>query len=117
MIRLNVTLIALTALLAGGAPALAQSPSAPSVTTLCLDVSGATLPVVCQMESSRLDRRDVFCHCPEGQRVDAPVCGPDEHPPAENLLLYKARRIAAHDGTLVGDTFEGKRMCVDVRGR
>ena len=117
MIRLNVNLIALCAVLISGAPALAQSPQSPTVTTVCLDVSGATLPVVCQMESSRLDRRDVFCHCPEGQRVDAPVCGPNEHPPAENLSLYKARRIAGQDGTLVGDTFQGKRMCVDVSGR
>jgi len=117
MIRLNVVPIALAALFVGGAPALAQSPQSPSVTTLCLDVSGATLPVVCQMESSRLDRRDVFCHCPEGQRVDAPVCGPNEHPPAETLALYKARRIAGRDGSLIGDTFEGRRMCVDVRGR
>lgn len=117
MTRLNVNLFALCALLVSGAPALAQSPQAPAVTTVCLDVGGQILPVVCQMNSSRLDRRDIFCHCPEGQRVDAPVCGPNERPPTEGVALDRARQIAGRDGTLVGDLFQGKRMCVDVRGR
>ncbi|WP_304171098.1 hypothetical protein [Phenylobacterium aquaticum] len=115
MIRLS--LIAFTAALLGGAPALADPQMNPAMTTVCLDVGGESLPVVCQMPGSRLDRRDVFCHCPEGQRVDAPVCGAHEPAPPESLAYDKARRVAGRDGTLVGDSFQGRRMCVDLSPR
>ena len=114
MVRFS--LIAFVTALAAG-PALGQSPVVPATTSVCLDVNGALLPVVCQVQGSRLDKRDTFCQCPEGSRADASVCAPGERPPVENLALSRARKIAGKDGTLVGDSFEGRRMCVDLSRR
>ncbi len=114
MVRFS--LIGLVAALAAG-PALAQSPVVPATTSVCLDVNGSLLPVVCHMQGSRLDRRDTICQCPEGMRVEASVCAPGERPPIDNLALSRARKLAGKDGSLVGDSFEGRRMCVDLSQR
>lgn len=110
------TLICIAAALAAG-PALAQNPAIPATTSVCLDVNGSLLPVVCHVQGSRLDKRDTICQCPEGLRVEAPVCAPGERPPVDNLALSRARKLAGKDGTLVGDSFEGRRMCVDLSRR
>lgn len=114
MVRFSL-ICAAAALLSG--PAFAQNPGAPAATSVCLDVNGDLLPVVCQVQGSRLDRRDTICQCPEGLRVDASVCAPGERPPIDNLALSRARKLAGKDGSLVGDSFEGRRMCVDLSRR
>lgn len=111
MVRFSLICAAAT-LLAG--QALAQTPATPATTSVCLDVNGSLLPVVCNVQGSRLDKRDTICHCPEGSRVDASVCAPGERPPVDNLALSRARKLAGKDGSLVGDSFEGRRMCVDL---
>ena len=87
----------------------------PKTTSICLDVSGQTLPAVCRAPASRLDMREDICQCPEGTRVEVSVCAKGQRPPPEGIKLYKARRVAAKGGTLVGARFEGKPMCVAPR--
>lgn len=116
----HLPLVAALALIAGAAqaqPSMSQNP--PTKTTLCLDVSGAIIPPVCHRPASRVDQREDICLCSVGgTQVDAPVCGPGERPPAESRAFENARRDAARDGTLFGDTWEGQRMCVNItRGR
>ena len=113
MIRLSA--FAALALCASAGLAAAQAPlsqNPPRETTICLDVNGQTLPVVCKAPGSRLDTRDDICVCPQGTRVQAPLCGPGERAPAENVAFERARRTAARDGSLLGDLFEGRPMCV-----
>lgn len=105
-------------LLAAPATALASgsmSANPPTQTTICLDVNGQSLPAVCKVPGSRLDRREDICLCRQGMRVDAPVCGPDQKAPAENIAYEKARKAAARDGSLLGDLYEGQPMCVAQR--
>ena len=88
----------------------------PGVTTLCLDVDGSTLTVVCHGSGSRIDLTEDICTCPEGGAMtDAPVCGRGEREPAATVALNRARHDAARDGSLIGDTFEGAPMCVAPR--
>lgn len=114
------TLAIFSALAALGLATAAQAQGAlnenpPTRTEICLDVNGGTLPVVCRVPASRLDQREDICVCPQGMRTTAPVCGPNERQPAETVALNRARRDAARDGTLVGDLFEGRPMCVAPR--
>ena len=87
----------------------------PTERTICIDVGGQSLPAVCKVPASRLDRREDFCLCNEGVKVSAPVCGPGERAPAENIAYEKARKAAARDGSLIGDLYEGRAMCVAGR--
>jgi hypothetical protein len=106
------------ALLAGSAQAqLSRDSNPPTLTDICLDVNGGRLPVICDVPSSRLDRSEIFCRCPRGMKTDAPVCRPGEEPPGESLAFEKARRVAARDGSLVGDSYEGRPMCERPRDR
>lgn len=113
MIRAFV--IAAVALTASGAAAADMRSNPPKQTSVCLDVSGQSLPVVCKAPASRLDKREDICQCPEGVRVDVAVCAPGQHAPPDGLALDKVRRVAAKDGSLIGDTFEGKPICVEPR--
>jgi hypothetical protein len=98
------------------APATAQSlGNPPTDTVLCLDVSGRSLPPVCKVPASRLDLREDICICRDGLRVTAPICPPGVKPPAENVAYEKARRLAARDGSLVGDLYQGQPMCAAPR--
>jgi hypothetical protein len=100
------------AALAGSAQAqLSRDSTPPTLTDICLDVSGGRLPIVCDVPSSRLDKHEHFCRCPRGTKIDAPVCGPGETPPGESAAFERARRQAARDGSLVGDAYEGRAMC------
>lgn len=110
-------LVAALALIAGAAQAQApMSQNPPSRTSLCLDVSGAIIPPVCQRSGSRVDQREDICLCSAGgTQVQAPVCAPGEKPPAESRAFEKARRDAARDGSLIGDLWEGRPMCVDLK--
>ncbi|HRD45986.1 MAG TPA: hypothetical protein PLF78_05835, partial [Caulobacter sp.] len=82
---------------------------------ICLDVDGQSRPAVCRSPASRLDGRDDICLCRSAQRVEAPVCGPGDHPQAENRAFELARKAAARDGSLVGDLYQGRPMCVAPR--
>lgn len=106
-------LIAAAALLALAAPAAAEAPkAAPQEITICLDVGGHSQPAVCHASGGRLDARDIICLCPEGRRITAPVCGEGENAPAETAAFDRARKDAAADGSLIGDLYEGRPMCV-----
>jgi hypothetical protein len=116
----TLPLLAALALVAGAAqaqPGTSQNP--PARTSLCLEVSGAIIPPVCQRPGSRLDQREDICLCSAGgTKVEAPVCAPGQKPPAESKEFEKARREAARDGSLIGDTWQGQPMCVELnRGR
>lgn len=119
MTRLSV-LAALAALTIGAGAAQAQEPGRnalnPTTTEVCLDVSGATLPIVCKVPASRLDKREDICSCPQGVRTKVAVCAPGQAAPAETVSLNAARREAARDGSLIGDLFQGQPICVAPRG-
>lgn len=115
MIRSILFAAAAAALMAGPAAAQSLSSNPPTETVLCLDVNGQSLPAVCKVPASRLDKREDFCLCRVGTKVTAPVCASGTKPPAENLAFEKARKAAAKDGSLIGDLYEGKPMCVAER--
>lgn len=103
--------IAVAALALLAAPAAAKEP-APQERTICLDVGGHSRPAVCHVSGGKLGAREEICQCPEGRRIQAPVCGEGETPPAETAAFDAARRKAALDGTLAGDLYQGRPMCV-----
>jgi hypothetical protein len=106
-------LAAATLLAAAAEPG--DSPLRPATRVICLDVGGESRPAVCQASASRLDSREDMCVCSIGQRVEAPVCGSGERPQAENRAFERARKTAAGDGSLVGDLYDGRSMCVAPR--
>jgi hypothetical protein len=116
MIR-SILISAAAAALALSGAAAAQSLSAnpPTETVICLDVNGQSLPAVCKVPGSRLDKREDICICRVGMRVTAPVCPEGVKPPTENIAFERARKAAARDGSLIGDLYEGKPMCVAPR--
>jgi hypothetical protein len=78
----------------------------------CLDVNGRSKAPVCRRGSVMAPMSDI-CQCSGvADRVIAPICGPGESPPVESAELMVARHKAAEDGSLIGDTFHGKPMCV-----
>ena len=114
--RFMALALAGAAMLAFGGPSSAQmSANPPTETTICVDVNGGTLPAVCRVPGSRLDQREDICICRQGRTVKAPVCGPGEKAPAESRAFERARASAVQDGSLFGDLFEGKPMCVAPR--
>ena len=113
---MRANLIAAIALAAGTASAQPISENPPTKTIQCIDVGGQSIPASCRVPGSRLDKREDICTCPAGgQRVEVAVCAKDEKPPPESKALNIARRTAARDGTLVGDTIDGRRICVAPR--
>jgi len=108
------TIVLTVAFALSSSVALAADP-VQTKTQICLDVSGATLPVVCSVPSSRLDRREYHCQCPQGLRVDVDICPTGIKAPIENLALDHARRLAARDGSLLGDRIGDRPICMDPR--
>lgn len=111
-------LIAVVAIAASAGLAAAQAPltqNPPTQTVICLDVGGQSLPAVCQVPASRIDKREDICICHTGVRVDVPICPTGVRPQAESLAFERARRELARDGSLIGDTFEGRPICVEGR--
>jgi len=102
--------------LAGSAVAQHGKGVAPGTTIQCLDVAGQEIAPLCEVPASRLDKSEYICTCPAGgQRVNVPICAKGEHRPPESVALYRVRKLAMRDGTLVGDTFQGKPMCLEER--
>ena len=102
-----------------GATALAQpvADPTPARTFQCIEPSGQMAPAVCDVTASRLNPREKICTCPAGgQRVEVAICAKGQTPPADNKALHQARRTAARDGTLVGDTVAGQPICAPPRG-
>jgi hypothetical protein len=110
---MRIMLAAIVALGLAG-PAFAADP--PNTTAQCIEPGGRLIPAVCQTPGSRIPTKELICNCPNGGlRVVTPVCGKGETPPPEGKALMIARRDAAKDGSLVGDLFEGKPICVRPR--
>lgn len=103
--------------LAGAAQAQPINENPPSRTIQCIDVGGHLVPAVCQVPGSRVDQREFICVCPAGgRRVEVAICGPGQTPPPEGLALIRARRDALRgDDSLIGDTLEGRPICVAPR--
>jgi hypothetical protein len=112
---IRVSMIAAFALAASTAQAADMNSNPPTQSQVCLDVSGQSLPTVCRVPASRLDRREDICQCPQGRLVDIAVCATGQHPPPDGIALDKVRRLAAKDGSLIGDRFNGQPICVAPR--
>lgn len=114
---MRTLLMSAIALLAFGAAANASPDTAnrPTMRVLCLDVGGESRPPVCRGAGSRLDQSYDICVCRNAQRVETPVCGDGERPITESRSYELARKDAARDGSLVGDRYEGRQMCVRAR--
>lgn len=85
------------------------------VGTACVDVSGGTEPAHCTLPGPDLGGTDIgFCQCPAtARRVEAPLCAKGEREPTQTREYREAVKAAtAGDSTLVGDTFNGKPMCI-----
>ena len=103
-------------LLASGAAAQSSDLRNPTETIQCIDVSGRIIPARCNVPGSRLDKSEYICLCPAGgDRVKVPVCANREKPPPESAAFERLRRKVSRDGTLVGDSFEGRRICAEQR--
>ncbi|MDQ0465118.1 hypothetical protein QO010_002902 [Caulobacter ginsengisoli] len=81
-------------------------------TSLCLDVGGQPRPVTCRKTASRLTVQDDICTCKVGTLVTVSYCPDGVTPPAEDRAFEKARYELAQDGSLVGDQYEGRDICV-----
>lgn len=113
---MRAILIAALALTAGAAAAQPIGENPPTRTIQCIDVGGQSIPPTCQVPGSRLDKREDICTCPAGgQRVEVAVCAKGERAPPESKALNIARRQGLRDGSLLGDTIEGRRICVAPR--
>lgn len=112
-----VLAISAAALLTAAAGEPGSSASNPATRTICVDLGGETRPAVCTASASRLDAREDICLCREGQTVEAPICGTGDRPQAETRDFERARKAAAKDGSLVGDLYADRPMCVAPRNR
>lgn len=109
-------LTVLVALAAGAAAAQPIGENPPTRTIQCIDVGGRSIPPVCRAPASRLDTREDICTCPDGgQRIEVSICAKGQKPPPESRALNVARSAAVRDGTLVGDTIDGRPICVAPR--
>ncbi len=80
-------------------------------TVQCLDMSGAPKGPVCRQGD--IWRQSDICRCPSATlEVSAPYCDRNETPAPDGLEANKARLAAAHQGTLVGASYQGHRFCV-----
>lgn len=113
---MRAILIAGAVLAAGAATAQPIGENPPTKTIQCIEPGGFSIPATCNVPGSRLDKREDICLCPAGgQRVEVSVCAKGEKPPPESKALNIARSAGAKDGTLVGDTVDGRRICVAPR--
>ena len=111
----TMVLVVLPLLLAGSAMAQSGKGVAPGTTIQCIRVDGTEAPPLCDVPGSRLDKSEYICTCRDGQRIDVPICAKGEKRPPEGVALYRVRRELSRDGSLVGDRFEGRPICLDPR--
>lgn len=103
-------------LAAGAAMAGSLADNPPKTATVCIDVSGRSLPATCHAQASRLDAREDICICPAAaETVTASVCPAGVKAPGESAAYERARRAAISHGSLVGANFNGRPMCVAPR--
>lgn len=113
---MRAILIATLVLAAGSATAQPIGENPPTRTIQCIEVGGQSIPALCRVPGSRLDKREDICTCPAGgQRVEVAICAKGERAPPEGRALNVVRRTAARDGTLLGDTIDGRPICVAPR--
>jgi hypothetical protein len=110
---MRLLIIASIALLAAACADKTATPTA-NVVTACIDPSGSQDVVNCVKHGWSLFSKDEgFCTCPTAAReVKATPCAPGERPPAEDAEYRETLKSASADGSLVGDTFHGKAICV-----
>jgi hypothetical protein len=107
---MRTALAALVLILASAAPVAAQPPQPGDATTICLRPDGRTTPADCRQ--IRAGESNAPCFCSYGQPVRTPYCIGKERSAPESRGLQLARRDLARDGTLEGDTYRGKPLCV-----
>lgn len=115
---IRTALFTAAAFLASAGLASAQAPltqNPPTQTVICLDVGGQSLPAVCKVPASRIDKREDICVCHTGTMVDVSICPAGVKPPAETAAFERARKAAVKNGSLIGAMYEGKPMCVEGR--
>jgi hypothetical protein len=101
-----------------GAGAVATAETRQSTTYVCLDPGGAAHGVLCDRTLNT--SADDFCHCPGNtDKVRVAVCDPGQAPPAQSHAYELAMHRASADGSLIGDSFDDRPMCVrdTVTGR
>jgi hypothetical protein len=104
------------ALLATAASAQRSDPGRPITTIQCIDVSGRIIPARCDVPAGRLDKSEYICVClAGGDRVEVPICAKGEKPPPESARFERLRRQVSRDGSLAGDSFEGRPICAQPR--
>ncbi len=109
---LGLVIVGLTGATVLAQPAV-QSPSARTIQ--CVAPGGQLIPKSCDVADGRLPGRERMCTCPSGGvRVEVAACARGQHPPGESKALNIARRTGARDGTLVGDTVNGKPICAST---
>ena len=114
---MRVQILAVIAVLAAGAAAAQPvSENPPKTTIQCIDVGGLLIPPDCRVQASRLNAREDICTCPAGgDRVPVAVCQKGQTAPPEGKKLNIARREGLKDGSLIGDTIDGRPICVAPR--
>lgn len=103
--------------IAGAAYAQPINENPPTRTIQCIEVGGRLIPAVCHVPGSRLDTREFICTCPAGgERVEVAICAEGQEPPPEGRALINARRQGLKDDhSLIGDTVDGRPICVAPR--
>ena len=114
MRALFLTVLAVSAV----ASVVVARPGPHNAATLCLDGLGINHAPIChEMSASRFPQVPDICQCRGPYRqVEAPYCARGERPPADSADFDRARARAAQDGSLFGDTYHGRSMCVSLRG-
>jgi hypothetical protein len=111
-----LTLGLAVALCASAAAAQPINENPPTRTIQCIETGGQLVPAVCRTPASRLDTREYICTCPNGgMRTEVSICAKGQAAPAEGKALNIARAAGMKDGTLVGDTVNGKPICAPPR--
>lgn len=112
MRRLTLALVLATLT---AAPVGAQPTDPTQRTIQCISSGGRLVPKSCDVADGRLPGRERMCTCPlGGVRVEVAICATGQPPPGESKALSIVRRTGARDGTLVGDTVNGKPICATV---
>ena len=103
--------------LAAAAQAQPINENPPIRTIQCIEAGGRLIPAVCHVPGSRLDTREFICTCPAGgERVEVAICAEGQTPPPEGRALVSARREGLKDDrSLIGDTVNGRPICVAPR--